>query len=290
MDIEVSLIDPPRIPLRPVRTGDLAFIQLKDSMRAGFQIQPILVRPKLDRFEVVVGNHRYTAAKMLGWATLDCKVREVDDREALYLAIEENAQRIETKPSEYATQIKRLITDGTTLEDMAAMLSKSTVWVRHVMSLDSLLDKIKPEVDSGKIPLMSGYALSRIRPMALQAKFLKMARKMPAHRFRGVVDNYIMQAREAASQGKLIDRFERYQPRAFLSPLKAVLEEIKNQKAAARIITARNITTLRGAWVAALEHIANIDPEGTAKQREEAEKFFKPKKLPKRRPTDNQQN
>jgi uncharacterized ParB-like nuclease family protein len=78
-DIPISQIRPSRLLLlRRLGPQDFAKIaELSESMNAMGQLQPILVTERLSdgSFEVVSGNHRYEACKMLGWQTIRCYVR-----------------------------------------------------------------------------------------------------------------------------------------------------------------------------------------------------------------------
>jgi len=78
-DIPISQIRPSRLLLlRPLGPRDWAKIaELSESMKAAGQLQPILVSERLgdSSYEVVFGNHRFEACKMLGWQTIRCYVR-----------------------------------------------------------------------------------------------------------------------------------------------------------------------------------------------------------------------
>lgn len=78
-DIPIHQIRPRRLlPLRPLGPVDFAKIaELSESMKAGGQLQPILVSERLSdgSYEVVSGTHRLEAARMLGWQTIRCYVR-----------------------------------------------------------------------------------------------------------------------------------------------------------------------------------------------------------------------
>src|SRR5262249_16460097 len=70
------------------------------SMKQEGLLQPILVRVKGERFEVVAGERRFRAAKLLQWSTIPCRVVELSDLDALVDKILENEQRAERKPLE----------------------------------------------------------------------------------------------------------------------------------------------------------------------------------------------
>ena len=59
-----------------------ALCELASSMHQAGLLQPILVRSKGERFEIVAGERRFRAAKLLGWASIPCQVQELSDLEA----------------------------------------------------------------------------------------------------------------------------------------------------------------------------------------------------------------
>src|SRR5688500_9662156 len=79
--VPISLLDAsPRNPRRD--SADVA--ELADSMRAHGLLQPIVVRPLNDRFEIVAGHRRVEAARQLGWTDIQAVVRQ-DSEDAAYL-------------------------------------------------------------------------------------------------------------------------------------------------------------------------------------------------------------
>jgi ParB family chromosome partitioning protein len=70
-----------------------ALRELADSIREQGIVQPLIVRPAGDAFELIAGERRWRAAQMLGLAEVPVIVREADNRAALELALIENLQR-----------------------------------------------------------------------------------------------------------------------------------------------------------------------------------------------------
>ncbi len=90
MKIQLDRIDPnPAQPRR--RFEDLE--QLAKSIKADGLLEPIMVRPMGERFQIVHGERRWRACKMAGLAEIDATVREMDDIKAFELALVENIQR-----------------------------------------------------------------------------------------------------------------------------------------------------------------------------------------------------
>jgi len=76
--------------------------ELASSMERCGLLQPILVRRKGERFEIVAGERRFRAAKLLQWSTVACRVAELSDADAAIDKIVENEQRADANPLERA--------------------------------------------------------------------------------------------------------------------------------------------------------------------------------------------
>ena len=99
MNIQLDRIDSnPAQPRR--RFEDLE--QLAGSIKADGLLEPIMVRPMGERFQIVHGERRWRACKMAGLAEIDATVREMDDTKAFELAPVENIQRQDLDPMEEA--------------------------------------------------------------------------------------------------------------------------------------------------------------------------------------------
>jgi ParB family chromosome partitioning protein len=103
----VEALDPnpfqPRSALDPVRLAELA-----QSIRASGVVQPILVRRRGERYQIIAGERRWRAAQQAGLATVPVSVRDVPDSQLLELALVENVQREELTPIEEAQAFQRL--------------------------------------------------------------------------------------------------------------------------------------------------------------------------------------
>ena len=87
--------------------GDIT--ELKLSIQEKGILQPILVRPKNKKYEVVVGSRRYEAAKALGLKKVPAIIRPLNDAEALSISLVENIQRNDLELEEEAEGVLRLM-------------------------------------------------------------------------------------------------------------------------------------------------------------------------------------
>src|SRR5690606_6840197 len=128
---------------------------LVDSIREKGIIQPLVVRalpgsPGI--YEIIAGERRWRAARMLNLDTVPAIVRECSDREALELALIENIQRDDLTPIEEAQGYQRLLDEfNYTQEELAQAIGKSRSHVANMLRLNQLPDSVKDMVQSGKI-------------------------------------------------------------------------------------------------------------------------------------------
>jgi ParB family chromosome partitioning protein len=96
-------------PYQPrTRMDQAELTDLASSMEASGLLQPVIVRPRDNGFELIAGERRWRAAQQLGWAKIPAVVREVDDRTLLTLALIENLQRDDLSPIDEAAGYRRL--------------------------------------------------------------------------------------------------------------------------------------------------------------------------------------
>jgi ParB family transcriptional regulator, chromosome partitioning protein len=122
--------------------GDLT--ELVASVREKGVLEPILVRPKGSRFEIVAGERRYRAASEVGLAEIPCIVRDASDAEMMELALIENLQRKDLTPFEEADGLKTLVDSyAYTHEMMAKRLGKSRTSITEGLSLAAMPEEVR---------------------------------------------------------------------------------------------------------------------------------------------------
>jgi ParB family chromosome partitioning protein len=148
----------------PRRTfDDEQLEELTNSVREKGIMQPLLVRPSSDPniFEIIAGERRWRAAQRAGLHEVPVIVREVDDKEALELAIIENVQRADLNPLEEAQGYEQLIEQfDYTQQDLAQVIGKSRSHVANTLRLLKLPDTVKSMVSGGE--LTAGHARTLI--------------------------------------------------------------------------------------------------------------------------------
>jgi len=137
--------------------------ELTASIKEKGVMQPLLVRPAGDgrSFEIIAGERRWRAAQRAGLHDVPVVVREVDDKEALELAIIENVQRVDLNPLEEAQGYEQLIEQfAYTQQDLAQVIGKSRSHVANTLRLLKLPREVRELVSSGQ--LTAGHARTLI--------------------------------------------------------------------------------------------------------------------------------
>lgn len=137
--------------------------ELTNSVREKGVMQPLLVRPTTDPniFEIIAGERRWRAAQRAGLTDVPVVVREVDDKEALELAIIENVQRVDLNALEEAMGYGQLIEQfGYTQNDLAQVIGKSRSHVANTLRLLKLPDDVRGMLARGE--LTAGHARTLI--------------------------------------------------------------------------------------------------------------------------------
>ena len=131
--IPIEDIDPN--PNQPRHTmGDLS--ELIASVREKGILEPILVRPRGNRFQIIAGERRFRAAGEAQLSEIPCIVRETPDAEMMELALIENLQRKDLTPFEEAEALHSLADRcGYTHEDLAQRLGKSRTSITESLAL-----------------------------------------------------------------------------------------------------------------------------------------------------------
>lgn len=165
--VDIDKINPS--PFQPRRAFDEIKLQeLAMSIRNQGIIQPLVVRPKGERFELIAGERRWRAAMKAGLSTVPVVVRQASDRDALQLALIENLQREDLNPIEEATGYRRLQDEFTwSQEEVADKVGKSRPAVTNALRLLALPSEVQQEVASGNLPAGQARALLGLQSEAV---------------------------------------------------------------------------------------------------------------------------
>ena len=158
-EISVALVDPnPWQPRSVIDDADLA--ELSASLREHGLVQPIVVRAREDRYQLIAGQRRLAAARRLGWQTVAVRILDVEDRQMAEIAIVENLQRRDLGALEKAASFKQyLATWNCTQDDLAKRLSVDRSTVANLIRLLDLPAAVQDKLRTGAISMGHARAL-----------------------------------------------------------------------------------------------------------------------------------
>lgn len=134
--------------------------ELAQSIKVNGVVQPIVVRKKGNRYEIIAGERRWRASQRAGARKIPAVIREVSDDKLLELALIENIQRQELNAIEEAKAYRNLIdTIGLTQEMVAERVGKNRTFVTNYLRILKLPDDIQNYISSDKISVGHAKAL-----------------------------------------------------------------------------------------------------------------------------------
>jgi ParB family chromosome partitioning protein len=158
-EIAIELIDPSALQPRIV-FDDGKLDELAKSIRANGVVQPVLLRRKGTRFELIAGERRWRAAEMAGLIKIPAVVRNVSDDRVLEIALIENIQREDLNPIEEARAYKKLIeTLGLTQETVGERVGRDRSYVTNYLRLLKLPEDLQELLQAGRISTGHARAL-----------------------------------------------------------------------------------------------------------------------------------
>ncbi len=191
--IPIDQIDPNPNQPRQVM-GDLS--ELISSIAEKGILEPLVVRQRGDRFQIIAGERRYQAAVQVGLHEVPAVIREVDDTEVIELALIENLQRKDLTPFEEAEALHGLADRcGYTHEDLARRLGKSRTAVTESLALNAMPEEVRN--------------LCRLADISAKSLLLQIVRQETAEKMTALVEKIASQGgatrqqlRDAAAKPK----------------------------------------------------------------------------------------
>lgn len=151
---------------------------LANSIKEQGVIEPILVRMRSGKYELVAGERRLRAAKLAGLAMIPSIIKEFSDQQSLELAIVENLQREDLNAMDEAQGYNKLITEfNLTQEEVAKKIGKNRSTIANMLRLLSLPEKVKQSLAKDEISFGHARALLSIDNEEKQLELLKQIKK-----------------------------------------------------------------------------------------------------------------
>lgn len=154
--------------------SDESLEELAASIKEYGLLNPIVVRKVGDSYEIVAGERRFRASKLIGLNKIDAIVREYENKEVEVLALIENVQREDLRALEEAEAYKKLSDEySMTQEQIAKTMGKSRSYIANTLRLLKLNENEKFALNSGKISPSQARTLLSIEDINERQKALE---------------------------------------------------------------------------------------------------------------------
>jgi ParB family transcriptional regulator, chromosome partitioning protein len=173
--VDIDLIDPS--PYQPrTRFREEALDELARSIKSSGIIQPLVVRPLGNRFQLIAGERRWRAAQRAGLTKVSAIIRNVPDALALEMTLVENIQREDLNAIEAARAFERLMDEfQLTQETVAERTGKDRATVANAIRLLKLEPTIQDWIEEGKLTAGHGRALLAVAESQLRMRYAQRA-------------------------------------------------------------------------------------------------------------------
>jgi ParB family chromosome partitioning protein len=178
--VELAKVDP-----SPLNRDARGIDDLLASIREHGVLEPIKLRPKGERFEIVYGERRWRASRKLGLNTIPATVEDLSDAEAHELRLVENACRADAHPLEDAEAWEALLAMKSpagkpihTPESLAKLIGRSTQHVYQRLKLTALGPAMRKAFYAGELTVTTAFLVARAVPRDLQDEALARFREI----------------------------------------------------------------------------------------------------------------
>lgn len=173
LELDIDQIQPNSDQPR-TRFPDAALDELAQSIRTNGIVQPIVVRKKGPKYQIVAGERRWRAAQRAGLRRIPVVVREVSDDKLLEIALIENIQRQDLNAVEEARAFRKLIdTIGLTQEMVSDRIGKERSMISTSLRLLKLPDEVLTYIEEEKLTAGHGRALLLVADQSAQRRIAK---------------------------------------------------------------------------------------------------------------------
>ncbi|MBM3801418.1 MAG: ParB/RepB/Spo0J family partition protein [Acidimicrobiia bacterium] len=174
-EVDVDLLDPNRFQPRQL-FSEARLDELARSISTHGFVQPIVVRPSGERYQIIAGERRWRAALRLGLTRVPVAVKSISDENLLEISLIENIQRENLNPIEEAKAYQRLSSEfGLTQEQVAQRTGKDRTTVTNLLRLLKLPMEIQELVLEDRLSMGHGRALVALEGASEQRALAKKA-------------------------------------------------------------------------------------------------------------------
>lgn len=184
--IELNIDDvlPNRFQPR-IKFSEEAINELSKSIKEHGVIQPIVVRPIGDKFEIIAGERRYKASCMAGLKTIPALITDLNDKDSAEVALIENVQRENLTPIEEAISYRKILDMGYITQDaLATKLGKTQSTIANKLRLLNLDDEVQEALLKERISERHARSLLRLTDKEQQKLMLNriIEERLPVRR------------------------------------------------------------------------------------------------------------
>ena len=201
------------------------------SIREHGLLQPILIRPLAQGFEIVAGHRRFQACRSLRFRFIPCKIREMSDKDAYEVQLTENVQRKAMDAIEEAEAFRRYVVDfgWGGVSELAKKIGMSEEYVSHRIQLLRLPENVRQQITTNRLNVSCAMELSNI-PSDAQSEII-------SH----VTNNKltVREIRQMKSRLRNIDRLQNFRSSNDLKKSIRILKVTKKTMLALKILLAR---------------------------------------------------
>jgi ParB family chromosome partitioning protein len=173
-DIDISCIIPSEKPLRFSEAEEVD--ELATSIYEKGLLNPIIVRMRNELYEIVAGNRRFLACKLLGCRKIACQIVELDDKNAFEISLMENIQRKTLNPTEEAQAFAKYVSTtgwgGAT--ELSNKIGKSISYITKKIRLLELAPEVMDSIGS-RLSTSAAEELLVVKDKSKQSELFKLA-------------------------------------------------------------------------------------------------------------------
>jgi ParB family transcriptional regulator, chromosome partitioning protein len=169
-----NVLPNPFQPRTHIDEADLG--ELTASIEASGLLQPVIVRPRNGKYELIAGERRWRAVQSLGWPKIPAVVRDVDDQTLLTLALIENLQRNDLTAMDEAAGYHRLGEEFKLPQaEIARLVGRNRSTIANLVRLLKLPDEVKSLIQGRKLSEGHARALLAVTEEAEMVRLAKEA-------------------------------------------------------------------------------------------------------------------
>lgn len=234
---EIPVEDVMTSPHQPREQFDEKALQeLSESIQKLGVIQPIVVRKKGLKYELVAGERRLRAAKIADLQKIPAVVRDLTEEQALAMALVENLQREDLNPIEEGKVYLKLVQDlKLTQKEIAQQLGKSPQYISNHIKLLRLPEPVQEDVAQGRIPKAAALQLLRLKNPKNQLHVASVIKEkgLPLERAEEMIRKALIQKRRRVSSSS--EDYEEWSSEEVYSRIKTLLSVYRGSRKGMRV-------------------------------------------------------